>query len=47
MATAASAFHVTRDRFHLAWDPAIPPIATVEIRQRRRRSTVSTRAAAS
>ena len=29
MATAASAFHVTRDRFHLAWDPAIPPIATV------------------
>jgi acetamidase/formamidase len=29
MATEASAFHVTRDRFHLAWDPAIPPIATV------------------
>jgi acetamidase/formamidase len=29
MATAASAFHVTRDRFHLKWDPAIPPIATV------------------
>jgi acetamidase/formamidase len=29
MATAAPAFHVTRDRFHLAWDPAIPPIATV------------------
>ena len=29
MATAASAFHVTRDRNHLAWDPAIPPIATV------------------
>ncbi len=29
MATAASAFHVTRDRSHLKWDPAIPPIATV------------------
>ena len=29
MATAASAFHVTREQFHLAWDPAIPPIATV------------------
>ena len=29
MATTASAFHVTRDRFHLKWDPAIPPIATV------------------
>ena len=29
MAAAASAFHVTRDRCHLAWDPAIPPIATV------------------
>ena len=23
------AFHVTRDRFHLAWDPAIAPIASV------------------
>ncbi len=29
MATTASAFHVTRDRSHLAWDPSIPPIATV------------------
>jgi len=29
MTTAASAFHVTRDQSHLAWDPAIPPIATV------------------
>jgi acetamidase/formamidase len=29
MATVASAFHVSRDRFHLAWDPAIPAIATV------------------
>jgi acetamidase/formamidase len=29
MATAASAFHVTREQSHLAWDPAIPPIATV------------------
>ena len=28
MATTASAFHVTRDQFHLAWDPAIPPIAS-------------------
>jgi acetamidase/formamidase len=26
---ATSAFHVTRDRSHLAWDPAIPAIATV------------------
>ena len=24
------AIHVARDRFHLAWDPAIPPIETVE-----------------
>jgi acetamidase/formamidase len=24
------ALHVTRDQFHLAWHPAIPPIATVE-----------------
>jgi acetamidase/formamidase len=24
------ALHVARDRFHLAWDPAIPPIETVE-----------------
>jgi acetamidase/formamidase len=24
-----AAFHVERDRSHLAWDPAIPPIATV------------------
>jgi acetamidase/formamidase len=23
------AVHITRDRFHLAWDPAIPPIETV------------------
>ena len=23
------AIHITRDRFHLAWDPAIPPIETV------------------
>lgn len=23
------AVHVTRDRFHLAWDPATPPIETV------------------
>ena len=23
------AIHVTRDRFHLAWDPAIPAIETV------------------
>ena len=29
MATTASAFHVTRDRSHLAWDPSIPAIATV------------------
>ena len=29
MATTTSAFHVTRDQSHLAWDPAIPPIATV------------------
>lgn len=29
MATTAPAFHVARDRFHLAWDPAIPPIAKV------------------
>ena len=24
------AVHISRDRFHLAWDPAIPPIETVE-----------------
>ena len=24
------AVHIARDRFHLAWDPAIPPIETVE-----------------
>ena len=29
MATAAAAFHVTREQSHLAWDPAIPPLATV------------------
>lgn len=29
MATTAPAFHVTRDRSHLTWDPAIPPIAHV------------------
>ena len=23
------AIHVSRDQFHLAWDPAIEPIATV------------------
>lgn len=28
MATTPS-IHITRDRFHLAWDPAIPPIETV------------------
>ena len=28
MATG-SAIHISRDRFHLAWDPAIPPIETV------------------
>ena len=22
--------HVTRDRYHLAWDPAIEPIATID-----------------
>jgi acetamidase/formamidase len=26
---SGSAIHITRDRFHLAWDPAIPPIETV------------------
>ena len=29
MATS-SAIHITRDRFHLAWDPAIAPIETIE-----------------
>jgi acetamidase/formamidase len=29
MATG-SALHISRDRFHLAWDPAIPPIETVQ-----------------
>jgi acetamidase/formamidase len=29
MATAP-AVHISRDRFHLAWDPAIPPIETVD-----------------
>ncbi len=29
MGSTVPAFHVTRDRFHLAWDPAIPPIASV------------------
>ena len=24
-----SSVHVARDRFHLAWDPAVPPVATV------------------
>jgi len=28
MATSP-ALHISRDRFHLAWDPAIPPIETV------------------
>jgi acetamidase/formamidase len=27
---AGSAIHISRDRFHLAWDPAIPAIETVE-----------------
>jgi acetamidase/formamidase len=27
---ATPSIHVARDRYHLAWDPAIPPIATVE-----------------
>src|SRR5256712_10294782 len=26
----APTMHITRDRFHLAWDPAIEPIETVE-----------------
>jgi acetamidase/formamidase len=26
---AGSAIHISRDRFHLAWDPAIPPIEVV------------------
>ncbi len=30
MASAPAAFHVSRDRSHLAWDPAIPAIASVE-----------------
>jgi hypothetical protein len=29
MAIAAPSVHVKREQFHLAWDPAIPPIATV------------------
>ena len=29
MATSP-AVHITRERFHLAWDPAIPPIETVD-----------------
>ena len=29
MATAP-AIHIGRDRFHLKWDPAIPPIETIE-----------------
>src|SRR5580765_6098523 len=29
MATG-SALHISRDRFHIAWDPAIPPIETVQ-----------------
>lgn len=27
--TEIRSLHITRDRFHLAWDPAIPPIETV------------------
>jgi acetamidase/formamidase len=27
--SAIQTIHITRDRFHLAWDPAIPPIETV------------------
>ena len=27
--SATPAIHISRDRFHLAWDPAIPPIETV------------------
>jgi acetamidase/formamidase len=27
---AGSAIHISRDQFHLAWDPAIPPIETVQ-----------------
>jgi acetamidase/formamidase len=27
--SATTPVHITRDRFHLAWDPAIPPIETV------------------
>jgi acetamidase/formamidase len=26
---SVSAIHISRDRFHLAWDPAIPPIETI------------------
>jgi acetamidase/formamidase len=29
LATTGSAFHVAREQSHLAWNPAIPPIATV------------------
>jgi len=29
MASTVPAFHVTREQFHLAWDPAVPPIASV------------------
>lgn len=29
MSRAAASIHVTRDQNHLAWDPAIPPVATV------------------
>jgi acetamidase/formamidase len=29
VATAIPSIHVGRDQFHLAWDPAIPPIASV------------------
>jgi acetamidase/formamidase len=28
--STAPALHISRDRFHLAWDPAIPPIETVD-----------------
>lgn len=29
MSTPSPSLHVTRDQHHLAWDPAIPPIATI------------------
>ena len=29
MSSASPPLHVTRDQHHLAWDPAIPPIASI------------------